>query len=110
MRDAQANNLAEVLDLSQAPRIEDDSEPPEIPIALSGLGCSQNVILEETDGENPLAPLPDVPAPPFARPRGTPTVATAIEEPHKEWRELADAGFFGPFDFRERAKQGVFRD
>ena len=113
MRDAAANNLAEVLDLSQQPRVEFDTEPPQIDIHGAGLWCSQNALVEESGGENPLEPIPDVPAPPLARPGGTTSLAKSaaqLGEPHKELRELADAGFFGPFDFRERAKQGVWRD
>jgi phospholipase C len=117
LRDAAANNLAEALDLSQTPRIELDSEPPAIPVHLAGLACSNEPF-------DPLhAPMestvPDVPLPPFARPSGLPASATVsplarsadqFEEPHKELRELADSGYFGRLDFRERAKQGVFRD
>ena len=114
LRDAAANNLADALDLTQTPRVELESEPPAIPIHLAGLGCSTPLV--EELGSNPLEPIPDLPVPPFARPRGLPASASLakspdqFEQPHKELVELADSGYFGKLDFRERAKQGVFRD
>ena len=123
-RDAAANNLAEVLDFSQAPRVELPSEPPFIPLHLASLWCAQSQTVEFTDGENPLEVIPDVPLPPPAIP-GNPLPPTGsilppaaslakspdqFEEPHHEMVALADAGFYGKLDFRERAKDGVWRE
>ncbi|MGH2829623.1 MAG: alkaline phosphatase family protein [Actinomycetota bacterium] len=108
------NNLAEVFNFGVA-RPDLPSEPPNIPLHPEGLFCAQSQFPDESNGENPLEPVPEIPAPPLARPdlpdydpydpykRG-PVV------PHKEWIELADRGFFGKYDFRERAKHGVHRD
>jgi len=120
-RDAAANNLAEVLDFSQTPRVElgDTSygPPPLIPLHPASLWCAQSPTVEATEGENPLEVLPDVPLPPPAIP-GNPLPASLalakspdqFEEPHAEMLALADAGFFGKLDMRERAKDGVWRE
>jgi phospholipase C len=116
LRDAAANNIAEVLDFAQRPRKELETEPPAIPIHLAGIACSNNELLGALGGENPLeGVVPNVPAPALARPHLHPLQALAkssdqFEEPHKELLQLADAGFFGKFDMRERAKAGVFRE
>jgi phospholipase C len=115
-RDAAANNLAEVLDFSQTPRAALPSEPPFIPLHLAGLWCAQSPTIEATDGENPLEPIPDVPLPPPVLPdplnANAPLAKSAdqFEEPHAEMLALADAGYFGRFDMRERAKDGVWRE
>ncbi|MFY9587634.1 MAG: alkaline phosphatase family protein [Actinomycetota bacterium] len=108
------HNLNEVFDFDPAnAHPEFASEPPEIPLhALQGLGCAASPVPEGNGGENPLEGSPDVNLPPLALPR-RPELATINGKyagPHAEWVELADAGFFGKFDFRERAKDGVFRD
>lgn len=105
------HNLNEVFDFDPAhAHPELPGEPPEIPIhTLQGLGCSQSQIPEENGGENPLEDAPDVPFPPLALPRQT-AANGRYAGPHADWVELADAGFFGRFDFRERAKDGIFRD
>ena len=119
-RDAAANNLAEVLDFSQAPRVElgDTSygPPPFIPLHVASLWCAQSPTVEATDGENPLEPVPDVPLPPPVLP-GPAAASLALakspdqfEEPHSELLALANAGYFGRFDMRERAKDGVWRE
>ena len=112
-RDAAANNLAEVLDFSQAPRIELPSEPPFIPVHLASLWCAQSPTIEATDGENPLEVLPDIPLPPPVLPSAAAEDLAKspdqFEEPHAEMLALADAGYFGKFDMRERAKSGVWR-
>jgi len=112
-RDAAANNLAEVLDFSQAPRVALDSEPPFIPVPLASLWCAQSQTIELTDGDNPLEAIPDIPLPPPVLP-GSANAKLAkspsqFEEPHAEMLALADAGYFGRFDMRERAKSGVWR-
>ena len=110
-RDAAANNLADVLDFSQTPRVDFDSAPPFIPIHEAGLWCTNNQTLARSGGSNPLEPVPDIPVPPLARPAALRDVgASSPSEPHAELRALADAGFFGKLDFRERARAGVWRD
>ncbi|MEX2555126.1 MAG: alkaline phosphatase family protein [Actinomycetota bacterium] len=113
-RDGFANNLAEVLDFGQAPRVELPSEPPFIPVHLASLWCAQSPTIEATDGENPLEVIPDIPLPPPVLP-GSASASLAkspdqFEEPHAEMLALADAGYFGKFDMRERAKSGVWRE
>ena len=113
-RDAAAANLAEVLDFSQAPRIEYETEPPFIPLHLASLWCAQGQTIEATEGENPLEVIPDIPLPPPVLP-GTAAASLAkspdqFEQPHAEMLALADAGYFGRFDMRERAKDGVWRN
>jgi phospholipase C len=113
-RDAAANNLAEVLDFSQAPRVELPSAPPFIPVHPASLWCAQSPTIEATDGENPLEVIPDLPLPPPVLP-GSASASLAkspdqFEEPHAEMLALADAGYFGRFDMRERAKAGVWRE
>ncbi|HEX9697433.1 MAG TPA: alkaline phosphatase family protein [Actinomycetota bacterium] len=97
-------NLASVLDFAN-PRPDLPSEPPQIPLHPEGIYCSPAQFPEETGGENPLEPVPEIPLPPLARPRIPEPVV-----PHAEWVALADRGFFGKYDYRERAKHGVFRD
>ena len=99
-------NLNEVFDFNPGNAHPDlASEPPAIPLHAEGVACSRSEIPEANDGQNPLEPVPEVPLPPLARPR-----TAAANGAHSEWVELADRGFFGKFDFRERAKQGVWRD
>jgi phospholipase C len=104
-RDAGANNLGEVLDFESPPDPDLPSEPPFIELHEASLWCSQSQVPEETDGENPLEPLPDVPVPPLARPE---PLASA-KQPHADLLAIADSGYFGKLDMRERAKHGVFR-
>jgi phospholipase C len=108
------HNINEVFDFDPAnAHPEFASEPPDIPLhALQGLGCAQSPLPEGNGGENPLEGAPDVNLPPLALPRRPePAMVNGrYAGPHADWVELADAGFFGKFDFRERAKDGVFRD
>jgi phospholipase C len=106
------HNLLEVFDIDN-PQPEFASEPPAIPLhALQGIACTPSQVPEENGGDNPLEGAPDVPLPPLARPRPpeVPMKNGKYAGPHADWVELADRGFFGRFDFRERAKDGVFRD
>lgn len=105
----QIHNLAEVLDFAN-PRPELPTEPPVIPVHAEGLWCAQEQTVTETGGTNPLEPVPEVPAPPLARPRVTPPQTQSAIVPHADWVALADRGFFGKYDYRERAKHGVLRD
>jgi phospholipase C len=103
------HNLTEVFDFDpDHAHPEFASEPPQIPLHTQGIACSPSQIPEGNGGQNPLDPLPDVPLPPLARPRAE--ASGSYSGPHADWVELADRGYFGRFDFRERAKQGVFRD
>ncbi len=119
-RDQAANNLGEVLDFFQAPRVDfadtgtGTGPPPFIPLHLASLWCAQGQTIEATEGENPLEAIPDVPLPPPVLP-GPDNASLAksldqFEEPHAEMKALADAGYFGRFDMRERAKDGVWRE
>jgi phospholipase C len=113
-RDAAANNLGEVLDFSQTPRVTLESAPPFIPLHLASLWCAQSQTIDATGGENPLEAVPDIPlpAPVLPGPANASLAKSAaqFEEPHAEMLALADAGYFGRFDMRERAKSGVWRD
>lgn len=101
-RDAAANNLGEVLNFDN-PVVELPSEPPFIPLHTAGAYCWVSQVPDLSEGENPLEPLPDLPVP-------APVVPDPPEEPHAELRALADSGFFGRYDMRERAAHGVWRD
>ncbi|MGH7858323.1 MAG: alkaline phosphatase family protein, partial [Candidatus Binatia bacterium] len=107
LRDAGANNLAEVLDFENPIVDLPAEEPPFVPVHGAGLYCSVSQVPEATEGENPLEPVPDAPVPALAVPAGG---AGASSQPHPELLALADAGFFGDLDMRERAKLGVLRD
>jgi phospholipase C len=101
-RDAAANNIGEVLDF-ESRETTLPAGMPFIPLHVAGLGCSQNALVEAFEGENPLEPIPDIPIPheipkPF------------LSVGHEDMRALADSGWFGRYDFRERARHGVFRD
>lgn len=103
------NNLNQVFDFAQ-PFPEFPSEPPNIPLHPEGLFCAQSQFPEENNGENPLEPIPEIPLPPLARPDLPDPAMREPVIPHKDWIDLADRGFFGRYDFRERAKHGVRRD
>jgi phospholipase C len=96
-RDAWARNLGEILDFEH-PHPNFHSQPPFIPLHEAGAACAFEQIPEAFAGENPLEPLPDIPVPPLGSP-----------QPHAELVRLADEGFFGHFDMRDRARAGVFR-
>lgn len=102
-RDAAANNLAEVLDFESAnPALPEDM--PFIPIHAAGLGCSNNEIADRHEGNNPLEVVPDAPVPAPVVP------ATPTQRGHEDMIDVADSGYLGRFDFRERARHGVWRD
>ncbi|MGH7820818.1 MAG: alkaline phosphatase family protein, partial [Candidatus Binatia bacterium] len=105
-RDAAANNLAEVLDFGN-PDPDLPADMPFVPLHAAGAYCWQSQPPEETNGENPLEPVPDLPLPPLTPPE--PVASATGAEPHAELLAIADAGHFGRLDMRERAKHGVFR-
>ncbi|MGH7897888.1 MAG: alkaline phosphatase family protein [Candidatus Binatia bacterium] len=109
MRDETANNLAEVLDFANADA-DLPSEPPFVPLHGASLYCSVSQVPEfVSEGENPLEPVPDLPVPALGRESlSEPRVNAA--EPHPELLAIADSGYFGDLDMRERAKHGVWRN
>jgi phospholipase C len=113
-RATQIHNLAEVFDFNPDNAHPDlPSEPPAIPLhALQGVACAQSQFPEGNGGDNPLEDAPDATPPPLARPTPIPLSVSngKYVGPHADWVDLADRGFFGKFDFRERAKHGVWRD
>lgn len=112
MRDGAANNIGEVLDLTQPPRAEFDAEPPFIPVHAAGLYCAQNAVVDETEGHNPLERVPDAAVPAPTVKRLVPGIPFPYGEggPHAELRAIADSGVLGRADMRDRAKHGVWRD
>lgn len=101
-----ARNLADAFDFEAPPSVEIPSEPPFIPVHAQGVYCAQNQVPEETEGDNPLEPLPDQPVPAPVVPDGP---FSGSEMPHREMLEIVERGI-GRFDMRERAAAGIFRD
>ncbi|HVL33358.1 MAG TPA: alkaline phosphatase family protein [Actinomycetota bacterium] len=106
-RDAAANNLAEILTFEPGQKqVELPAGRPDVPLSVETLACSFQGVGTTTQrvfGGNPAEPLPEAPVPAPARP------ADMGALPHQDMRELADAGYFGRFDFREQARLGAWR-
>lgn len=99
------HNLNEVLDFDNPVPTLPAGLPETFPVHAQGLYCSTQ------EGDNPLEPLPDPSLPPLARPNPPAPLQTQAGQAHQEWADLADRGFFGKYDFRERAaKNSVLRD